>query len=178
MRRAVAIAILISLLGAARADIYRSVDAQGHVQYSDTPSPGAQLVYSGELHGTAANSSPPSSANRIPSLAERTEQIGGDLAQQAAARAVEKDTNDVRSKQCEQARQMYQAAIDARRLYKNGADGERQFLSDDEADQQRIKYRLAMDTACEGMSDQSSGDAQGNNGAPRSNNGNSAAPSP
>jgi hypothetical protein len=178
MRRAVAIAILISLLGAARADIYRSVDAQGHVQYSDTPSPGAELVYSGEVRPTSNSSSSSSSqSNRIPSLAERSEQISGDLAQQAAARAVEKDTAEVRSKQCEQARQMYQAAIDARRLYKNGEDGERQFLSDDEADQQRIKYRLAMDSACE-ASDQSSGGAQSGDGTARPSNNNSATPSP
>ena len=50
MRQAVATAILSLLpLCAAMGDIYRSVDAQGHVQYSDTPSPGAQLVSSSDL---------------------------------------------------------------------------------------------------------------------------------
>lgn len=166
MRRAVATVILISLLGAARADIYRSVDAQGHVQYSDTPSPGAELVYSGDLHGPSSSAS--SESNKLPSLAQQSEQISQQIAQQAANRAVEKDLADARSKQCEQARQMYQQSIDARRLYKTGADGERQYLSDDEADQQRVKYRLAMESACEGSADQSSGDAQGNNGASRS----------
>jgi hypothetical protein len=173
MRRAVAIAILIPLLGVARADIYRSVDAQGHVQYSDTPTPGAELVYSGDAHG-----SPVSEPARTPSLAQRSEQISEDVASQAAARAVERDTADAHSKQCQQARQMYQQAIEARRLYKVGTDGERQYMSDDEADQQRVKYKLAMDTACDGMSDQSSGDAQGNSGAARSASANSNTPTP
>lgn len=177
MRRAVAIAILIPLLGVARADIYRSVDAQGHVQYSDTPSPGAELVYSGDAHGSPV-SAPASEPGRTPSLAQRSEQISEDLASQAAARAVERDTADAHSKQCQQARQMYQQAVEARRLYKVGTDGERQYMSDDEADQQRVKYKLAMDTACEGMSDQSSGDAQANNGAPRSAGANSNTPTP
>jgi hypothetical protein len=45
MRRATAIAILVWLpLAAALADVFKSVDAQGHVQYSDTPTPGAELV--------------------------------------------------------------------------------------------------------------------------------------
>jgi hypothetical protein len=172
MRRVVAIAILIPLLGAARADIYRSVDAQGHVQYSDTPSPGAELVYSGEPRSTASSSA--SESSKLPSWAQRSEQISHSIASQAAARDVERDTNDAHSKQCQQARQMYQQSILARRLYKLGEDGERQYMSDDEAGEQRVKYKLAMDTACEGMSDQTSGDAQGNNGA----RANSSAPSP
>jgi hypothetical protein len=174
MRRAVATVILISLLCVARADIYRSVDAQGHVQYSDTPSPGAELVTAGDVHGPISSSS--SGSSKSPSLAQRSEQISQDLSQQAAARAVEKDTNDVHSKQCQQARQTYQQSIDARRLYKLDSDGDRQYLSDDEAEQQRIKYKLAMDQACEGMGDQSSADAQNNNDASRAGSANSSPP--
>ena len=45
MRSAAAIAMLALLpLSVSFADVYRSVDAQGHVLYSDTPSPGAELV--------------------------------------------------------------------------------------------------------------------------------------
>lgn len=173
MRRAVVTVLLISVLGVARGDIYRSIDAQGHVQYSDTPSPGAELVYSGDARSPVSSFT--AEPSKLPSLAERSEQISQSIAQQAAARAVEKDTADARTKQCQQARDMYQQSIDARRLYKLGTDGERQYLSDDEADQQRVKYKLAMDTACEGLSDQSSGDAQRGNGARRS--GNSSPPS-
>ncbi len=176
MRRAVAIAILIPLLGAARADIYRSVDAQGHVQYSDTPSPGAELVYSGDPRSASSSSAPEPS--KLPSWAQRSEQISQSIASQAAARAVERDTTDAHSKQCQTARQMYQQSIQARRLYKMGEDGERHYMSDDEAGEQRVKYTLAMDTACEGISDQTSGDSQDNNGAARSGSANSNAPSP
>lgn len=173
MRRAVAIAILIPLLGVVRADIYRSVDAQGHVQYSDTPSPGAELVYSGEAHSPLVSSEP-----KLPSLAQRSEEISQDLAQQAAARAVERDTADAHGKQCQQARQMYQQAVEARRLYKVGSDGERQYMTDDEADQQRVKYKLAMDSACDGVGDQTSADAQSSSGAPRSGSASSSTPTP
>jgi hypothetical protein len=176
MRRFVAIALLIPLLGSARADIYRSVDAQGHVQYSDTPSPGAELVYSGDAHGTVPSAV--SESSKLPSLAQRSEQISQDIAQQSAARAVERDTADAHGKQCQQARQQYQQAVAARRLYKVGSDGERQYMSDDEAEQQRVKYKLAMDTACEGIGDQSPGDAAGNNGAQHAGSANSDSPAP
>ena len=44
MRRTAAILYLMSL-SATAGDVYRSVDSQGHVQYSDTPVPGAELVH-------------------------------------------------------------------------------------------------------------------------------------
>lgn len=162
MRPVVAILILISLpVCASMADIYRSVDAQGHVQYSDTPSPGAQLVSTSDSRALASSSG--SDASRTPSLASHGEQINQDLAQQAAARAVEKDTSDVRSKQCKQAQQIYQQSIEARRLYKVGSDGERQYLTDDEADQQRVNNRLAMETACAGASESAATSSAGTN---------------
>jgi hypothetical protein len=157
MRQAVATAILSLLpLCAAMGDIYRSVDAQGHVQYSDTPSPGAELVSSSDLHpaSSTAATSPPASSSSPPPPPSRNEQIAQRIAQQEAAAAVERDTSAARSKQCKQAQQNYQQSIEARRLFKAGADGERQYLSDDEADQQRVRNRIEMETACGDASDQ------------------------
>ncbi len=155
MRQAVATFVLSLLpLCLSAADIYRSVDAQGHVQYSDTPSPGAELVSSSDVRPTANTATSPGTF-KAPSLAQQSEQISQQLAQQEAARAVERDTADAHSKQCTQAKQNYQQSIQAHRLYKMGTDGERQYLTDDEADQQRVNDRIAMETACDGVSDQS-----------------------
>jgi len=67
MRQAAAVALIMSLLiGAAVADVYRSVDAQGHVQYSDTPTPGAELVHMqkfGVAGATTSSSAPPASSS-------------------------------------------------------------------------------------------------------------------
>jgi hypothetical protein len=38
--------------------------------------------------------------------------------------------------------------VQARRIYKTGQDGEREYLTDAEADEQRLNLRLAMDNAC------------------------------
>lgn len=152
MRRAAIALLLIPLpLAAALADVYRSVDAQGHVQYSDTPTPGAQLVSSAELSEPLAQAGRSAPADNGATDKAANQQ----LSQQAAARAVAKDTADAHAQQCKQAQDAYQKSIQARRLYTTGADGQRQYLSDAQADQQRVSYRLAMETACEDSADSS-----------------------
>jgi hypothetical protein len=158
MRRAAAIAILIWLpLSAALADVFRSVDAQGHVQYSDTPTPGAELVRIPGLH--APNRSAPvttASSNRASnpgskaaaSPAQSGDQIHQQLEQEAAARAVRNDVAQTRADQCKKATDNYNGSVQARRIYKTGAGGEREFLSDDEADKARVANKLEMETAC------------------------------
>jgi hypothetical protein len=145
MYRTLIAVLLVALPLGAQADVYRSVDAQGHVQYSDTPSPGAQLVTS------ADETSSPSSGNvdRGAAQAQKVNaQIDERLAHQAAAQQVAKDTADAHEQQCNQAKAAYQNSIQARHLYTMSPDGQRTYLSDDQADQQRVSYREAMDAAC------------------------------
>jgi hypothetical protein len=160
MRRAAAIAILIWLpLSAALADVFRSVDAQGHVEYSDTPTPGAQLVRITGLHApirsapvTTASSNRASSPGSKPSsLALSGDQIHQQLEQEAAARAVQNDVAQTRADQCKKAQDAYNGSVQARRIYKTGADGAREFLTDDEADKARLANKLEMESACKGQ---------------------------
>jgi Domain of unknown function (DUF4124) len=161
MRRAAAIAILTWLpLSAALADVFRSVDAQGHVQYSDTPTPGAELVRINGQHApirsapvTSPRSSSASSsaASRPDSLAQSGDQIHQQLEQEAAARAVQNDVARTRAEQCKKAQDAYNGSVQARRIYKTGADGSQEFLTDDEAVNARLANKLEMDTACKGQ---------------------------
>jgi hypothetical protein len=154
IRRAAALAYLMSLTATA-GDVYRSVDAQGHVQYSDTPTPGSELVHTQNLRGAPA---PPSAA---PVAAQGTAAAKPADARSATAgpaspatadaqRALHNDVEQVRAEQCQKAQDSYQQAIQARRVYRPGADGEREYLSDDEADQVRLNARLEMEAACKG----------------------------
>ncbi len=151
MHRATAIAILIWLpLAAAWADVFRSVDAQGHVQYSDTPTPGAQLVHiDNPRTPIQAAANPPASNSRPSSTAAQTgDQIHQQLEQEAAARAVQNEVAQTRADQCKKATELYQQSVQARRIYTTGPDGQRQFLSDDEADKARVAHKVEMDEAC------------------------------
>ncbi|HEY2418414.1 MAG TPA: hypothetical protein VGH84_10890, partial [Steroidobacteraceae bacterium] len=68
--------------------------------------------------------------------------------QQAAKQAVQQDVAQTRADQCKKATTDYNQAVDARRIYKPGANGEREYLSDADADQQRLNLRLAMEAVC------------------------------
>jgi hypothetical protein len=147
IRRAAAIVYLMSLTAAA-GDVYRSVDSQGHVQYSDTPSPGAELVHTQNLRGAPAQPAAQTGAkpgDAKPATAGPTNPATAD-----AQRALQTDVEQVRAEQCRKAQDSYQQAIQARRVYKPGADGEREYLSDEEADQVRLNARLEMEAACKG----------------------------
>src|SRR5208282_205256 len=135
MRRAAAIVCLMSLTATAGV-VYRSVDSQGHVQYSDTPVPGAELVHVQDLHGA-----PAAPAAKATSTAPSTA---------GAERALQSDLEQVRAEQCKKAQDNYQQALEARRVYRPGADGERVYLSDEEADQVRLNKRLEMESVCNG----------------------------
>ena len=149
MRRVVAITLLTCLpLVGAWADIYRSVDAQGHVQYSDTPTPGAELVQRGSLTGSSLNAAGTPSSAAQSSLAKSDQQIRDDLNREQQQRSVEQDRAQARADQCKQAQDAYQKAIQARRIYTTDANGERHYMSDAEADQQRLTLRQDMDDAC------------------------------
>jgi hypothetical protein len=139
IRRAAAIVYLMSLTATA-GDVYRSVDSQGHVQYSDTPVAGAELVHVQNLHGAPAPPAAKPEAKMASAAPANTD----------ARRALQTDLEQVRADQCKKAQDNYQQAIQARRVFRPGADGEREYLSDDEADQVRLNARLEMETACKG----------------------------
>lgn len=147
-------------LSAALADVFRSVDAQGHVQYTDTPSPGAELVrISGQRVSVTQRQAAPapaagksnSAANTPPSVSPDGDPIHQQLEREAAARAVQADVAQTHAQQCKKATDNYNASIEAHRIYRAGADGERVLLSDDEVEKERLANKLAMDTACGGQ---------------------------
>jgi len=149
MRPVAAIAILALLpLSVALADVYRSVDAQGHVLYSDTPTAGSELVkVTNNSQRYAAQPNTPAPQKQAPQSAPKN----ADSSQQAkddATRAVQTDLAQTRADQCKKAQDHYQQVIAARRIYSEGADGQRSYQSDAEADQTRVTAKLEMDEVC------------------------------
>jgi len=154
MRPAAAIAMLTLLpLSVSLADVYRSIDAQGHVLYSDTPTPGAELVKvnsSAQRSGAqySSLSATPKPAATPPAQARSDDSSRSQASREEAKRAVQTDEAQTRADQCKKATDVYQQDILARRIFNQGADGERTYLSDADADQARVNAKLAMDEAC------------------------------
>jgi Domain of unknown function (DUF4124) len=147
---AVIVMIALAPLSVAFADVYRSIDAQGHVLYSDTPTPGAQLVRTTGAHHSLMSGftdTPVASAKPAAPAAKGDDQHDA-KAEQAAARSVQNDVAQTRAEQCKKAQDAYEKSVQARRIYNVGADGERTYLSDEEADKARVNNKLQVDELC------------------------------
>ena len=153
MFRTLAIALVFTgVAGVAHAvDVYRYVDAQGGIHYSDTWVPGSQLIKmdhrpnnieSGGSAGRAAQSKTPIAAGN---------RASAEVAQETTVRAVQADVAAAKDQQCTDAKAKYDKSIQVRRIYKSdtaNADGEREFLTDEQADAYRVQLRTEMQTAC------------------------------
>lgn len=125
-------------------EVYKSVDAQGHVVYSDRPDTGT--AQKSEVKVEASN---PTEAARIAKeqaiLKVEETQRNREKAIEDAKKAQADHTAQV---QCDSARNRYYALKDARRLYDRDADGNRLYLSDQDGDARREAARQAMTAAC------------------------------
>ena len=141
MKRIVLCAALLVWSSMACAGVYKWVDAQGKVQYGDTPPDGvhAEIV---ALPGSNASSAPAASPKPPP-----TPQAANPKAAQDK-QAVAQDVAASKEKECADARVAYQKLIEGRRIYSTDADGQRVYLSSQEIDAQRLAAKQAVDDAC------------------------------
>jgi multidrug efflux pump subunit AcrA (membrane-fusion protein) len=142
--------LLASLLGSVPAsaqEVYKSVDADGHVVYSDRGS--SKTAPKTDLHvqeGDAANAA---------RLAKEQQLLDADEQQRRARQSGEdksKAQQEAKARQqqqrCENAKNRYYAMKEANRLYTRDADGNRVYYSDEDADKKRDEAKRAMDAAC------------------------------
>jgi hypothetical protein len=130
--------------GAGAEDIWKWVDPQGQVQYSDHWSPGAVLIKTD--HPRTSDATP--SSDDQTQLDASNRRIDDDLSREDAQRAVQKDEATKRAAQCKQAKDNYQRVIEARKIYKEDKNGDRSYLTDDEAEKARVQARMDMQSAC------------------------------
>jgi hypothetical protein len=148
MKRLLLCAALIAWSGMASAVVYKWVDAQGKVQYGDRPPDGvhAEVV---ELLGNHVPRSTPSRASAPAPTSQPSNTPKNQTAQDTAAKqAVDDDVAQTRDKQCADAQARYKKLIEGRKLYKVGTDGERQYLSSEEIDSERVNAKRDIDSIC------------------------------
>ena len=154
MLRTLAISSLLFAAGVsvASADVFRWVDDHGGVHYSDQWVPGSEVIKSTRPHPVSTSSGSP---RRTPETQKMPNDHSSSQSTENAEKAVKQDKAKIREQQCKEAKDRYDKAIEARRIYKTAGgdkskDGneERQYLSDDEADAYRVKARQEMQDAC------------------------------
>jgi hypothetical protein len=155
MLRNLAISTLLcaGVVSVAYADVFRWVDDHGGVHYSDQWVPGSEVIKS------SSKSRPGSDTSHTSYTAPK---VNAPATQDNAAKAVKQDVAKVREQQCKEAKDRYDKAIQARRIYKPGpttdkskdaskdADRpeDRQYLSEQEADAYRVKARQDVQDFC------------------------------
>jgi len=141
----------------AQADVWRWKDAKGNWHFSDVPVEGAELIKSSArvLPPQANDADSPGALNAAPNAAPPIDRVaaGGAaasdrVATEATARQVQSDIAKKRQEQCKEATTRYEKSITARRLFREGKNGERVYLSEAELAQARVDARTDRDTAC------------------------------
>ena len=143
MKRVFLCAALLAWSGMASAVVYKWVDAQGKVQYGDSPPDGvhAEVV---ELLGTHTSRS----AAAAPAPSARAASTSTTPGDSSAKQAVDQDVAATREKQCADAQAEYKKLIEGRRLYKTDDSGQKQFLNSDEIDAVRMNAKQEVDALC------------------------------
>jgi hypothetical protein len=138
------------LCGVAHADVYRWVDDKGEPHYSDRWVPGSELIKSDKPHPQNPNSSTANSPSPQSPTMAASQRASAQLTEHANQEAVKQDVAKTHEAQCKQAKDIYQKAIEARRLYKPAKEGEtdRVYMTDAETDAYRAQARSDVVTAC------------------------------
>ena len=140
MKRMVLCAALMAFSSMASAVVYKWVDAQGKVQYGDRPPDGvhAEIMELIGTHGAPRPAQPaPTPPEAAPAAARAA--TAATTTDDPARKAVQEDVEAAREKQCADAQERYRKSIEGRRLYRLGSDGEREYLTSEEIDAERLK---------------------------------------
>jgi hypothetical protein len=113
---------------------------------SDRPWPGAIIVHTANAGEPQPASTPAQAPGKV---APAVDAAANDrLRAEAQRNAMQKDVSTVHAEQCKAAKEKYDKSIEARRLYRLGKDGEREYLSDAEVDEARLAAKQELDAAC------------------------------
>ncbi|HMH87095.1 MAG TPA: DUF4124 domain-containing protein [Steroidobacteraceae bacterium] len=150
MKRLLLFAALIAWSGMASAVVYKWVDAHGKLQYGDRPPDGvhAEVVELLGTHAASTRTAPTSSAQSSPTARVAAAAPAPTPKDLDDKKAVDQDVAQSRDKQCTDAQERYKKLIEGRRLYKAGPDGERQFMTSEEIDTERLNAKRDIDNIC------------------------------
>ena len=142
MKRLIVAAIACAVVPIASAELYKYVDKDGKTVYSDTPPPDADAK---------RLSAPPPPAGNGKSYVEKDKEIekGREKAREDAKKTAEKEKIEQAKKdRCEAARSNLQVYTDGGRIMKQNANGEREYMSDEDIEAARVKAQKLVDEAC------------------------------
>ena len=142
-----AVLIMSASSHAAADDVYKTVDGQGNVVYSDHAiAPTSKKVTVDVIQGNAEDAAR-LAKQRALANADAAQQAK--IAQQQAAEQQQQQAQEaLKKRKCEAARNRYALFAAGGRIFRTDEQGNRAYYSDAEIDAQRITTKAAMDAAC------------------------------
>ena len=144
MKRALIIALALAFAPAAAAQLYKHVDKDGRITYTDTPPANVDaksVNIPKSAIGTAAPSKSYVAQDKDLDKKRKADQEKAGKAGEAAKKEEEA------AKRCEQARAAHQYFADGGRIFKPGT---RELMSDTEIESERARTLRDVDEACKG----------------------------
>ena len=152
MKRMQAIIAGLLLSGVALGgEVYVTKDAKGNPVYTDRPAtlPAEKLdVQSGTTDPVEVQARYDDQMKKYAADSESAAKARAQVADTAKAREI---TAEDRAKRCVEARTRYEATLNAIRLYEEGPDGQRRYLSSEEIDSARADAKKTVDEFCAGL---------------------------
>jgi hypothetical protein len=144
MRYLIYFALFAAIHPSCADEVYKSVDAQGHVVYSDrATTPAAQKSVVHVIQGD------PAEAARV---ARETSLLKAEDSQRKREQDIDSrnkaEVDHAKQVACERARNNYNSLKDANLVYRLDAQGNRVFYTDAEADARKEQAHQAMIAAC------------------------------
>jgi hypothetical protein len=135
-----------ALASVAQAQVYKTVDANGQVHFTDRAPSDATQVRTPTPPKTPAAPAAPRPAATAPAASPGEAPplpVSNTQSQQ-----VQRDVAAAREEQCKTARENYDKSVRAQRIYRVNDKGEREFLDGAAADAARLQHKAEMDSVC------------------------------
>jgi len=138
---------------AAAETVYKWVDSRGQIYYTDLPPRQADAKILGVFHETSGivgdeeEEDGDAAGGETPETPPAVESGSPGVSSDAAA-TVQADVANARFKQCKDAQERYKVYIESHRLFRQTPDGQRQYLTDQELTEARVRAKQAVDDYC------------------------------
>ena len=133
--------------GNAVADVYMYKDEKGNTQYTDKP----PLLPAERLNVQSQRTDTVAAQERSQAAVQRTNSNAPPAAGNSTAdkRAAAETTAKDKAERCIKARERYDKYMNSPRLFEEGKDGERRYLTDAELDAARNQAKVSMEAMCQ-----------------------------
>ena len=144
--------LALAATAASGAEVYRSKDAEGHVSFSDRPESPNAVAVTVLTPKSGRPAAPPLQPKPVQKAADNaataTAAAGGAAAKPKEPPQTPAEHEAEKAKNCETARQRQQSYAVSHRLYREGLNGERQYLNDKEIDEAKARAAADVETWC------------------------------